>query len=83
MISLVCCNKKFQIPNDWIVKDCNQEILKIDGCPTEYVEVSYDDIVVWVDPLDGTSEYTQVKSNFIYAHCFSMFLMVEANMYLP
>lgn len=38
--------------------DSDQEILKI-HCPTEYVNVIDKDIVVWVDPLDGTSEYAQ------------------------
>lgn len=40
--------------------DSDQEILTIE-CPSEYVEVSNEDVVVWVDPLDGTSEYTQVR----------------------
>lgn len=30
-------------------------------CPQQYVDLKSEDIVVWVDPLDGTSEYTQVK----------------------
>lgn len=29
-------------------------------CPDEYSNVGLKDIVVWVDPLDGTSEYAQV-----------------------
>lgn len=28
-------------------------------CPTEYKNVEEKQIVVWVDPLDGTKEYTE------------------------
>ncbi|XP_019881570.1 3'(2'),5'-bisphosphate nucleotidase 1 isoform X2 [Aethina tumida] len=28
-------------------------------CPTQYLDVKDEDIVVWVDPLDGTNEYTK------------------------
>lgn len=47
-----------EVPSDWIVTDLDQEILT-QICPNEYLEVSDEDIVVWVDPLDGTSEYAQ------------------------
>lgn len=30
-------------------------------CPSSLQGVMEEDIVVWVDPLDGTSEYTQGK----------------------
>lgn len=33
-------------------------------CPTQYLDVKDEDIVVWVDPLDGTNEYTKVNSNY-------------------
>ncbi|XP_044746670.1 3'(2'),5'-bisphosphate nucleotidase 1 [Coccinella septempunctata] len=47
-----------EVPSDWIVTDLDQEILS-KRCPNEYLEVSDKDVVVWVDPLDGTSEYAQ------------------------
>ncbi|XP_069089974.1 3'(2'),5'-bisphosphate nucleotidase 1 isoform X2 [Pleurodeles waltl] len=34
------------------------EILK-HACPTEYSSVKEEEFVVWVDPLDGTKEYTE------------------------
>ncbi|KAL3287574.1 hypothetical protein HHI36_002040 [Cryptolaemus montrouzieri] len=47
-----------EVPSDWLVTDCDQDILS-KQCPEELLDVSDKDIVVWVDPLDGTSEYTQ------------------------
>lgn len=29
-------------------------------CPPELKDLSLEDIVVWVDPLDGTKEFTEV-----------------------
>lgn len=48
-----------QVPSDWVVTDCDQGVLAMQ-CPEEYVNVGLKDITVWVDPLDGTSEYAQV-----------------------
>jgi len=47
-----------EIPLDWIVKDMDESVLA-KKCPSEYLEVKPENIVVWVDPLDGTSEYTE------------------------
>ncbi|KAJ8928185.1 hypothetical protein NQ314_019247 [Rhamnusium bicolor] len=47
-----------KVPSDWIVTESDLEVLS-SNCPPEYVETKPEDIVVWVDPLDGTSEYTQ------------------------
>ncbi|CAK1583705.1 unnamed protein product [Parnassius mnemosyne] len=47
-----------EIPSDWIVIDTDKDILTIQ-CPSNLQGVKEEDIVVWVDPLDGTSEYTQ------------------------
>lgn len=44
--------------SDWLVNEIDKEILKLQ-CPPNLQEVKEEDIVVWVDPLDGTSEYTQ------------------------
>ncbi|XP_017768532.1 PREDICTED: 3'(2'),5'-bisphosphate nucleotidase 1 [Nicrophorus vespilloides] len=47
-----------EVPSDWVVTDADTSVLGME-CPNEYLQVSDEDIVVWVDPLDGTSEYTQ------------------------
>ncbi|XP_058807958.1 3'(2'),5'-bisphosphate nucleotidase 1 [Phymastichus coffea] len=47
-----------ELPSDWVVSDMDQEVLKVD-LPSELNDVDVQDICVWVDPLDGTSEYTQ------------------------
>ncbi|KAM4694093.1 3'(2'),5'-bisphosphate nucleotidase 1 [Discoglossus pictus] len=36
----------------------SEEILKY-TCPTQYKGIKEEEIVVWVDPLDGTKEYTE------------------------
>lgn len=46
------------IPNDWIVTDVDNEFLK-NQCPESLAQINEKDLVIWVDPLDGTSEYTQ------------------------
>lgn len=47
-----------EVPSDWIVTDSDEGVLGLD-CPPDYSNISEKDIVIWVDPLDGTSEYTQ------------------------
>lgn len=47
-----------EVPSDWVVTEGDAEILS-KTCPSDYVNVDDKDIVVWVDPLDGTAEYTQ------------------------
>ncbi|XP_050353961.1 3'(2'),5'-bisphosphate nucleotidase 1 isoform X2 [Nymphalis io] len=44
--------------SDWLTIDADKEVLCLE-CPSELKGVKEEDIVVWVDPLDGTSEYTQ------------------------
>lgn len=46
------------IPSDWIITDMDQEFLK-KSCPESLQNVNESDVVIWVDPLDGTSEYTK------------------------
>ncbi|XP_055324421.1 3'(2'),5'-bisphosphate nucleotidase 1 [Sitodiplosis mosellana] len=46
------------VPSDWIVTDLDQEFLK-NKCPDSLTNINEQDLVIWVDPLDGTSEYTQ------------------------
>lgn len=47
-----------EIPSDWIVLDADSDVLKLE-CPTNLLGIKEENIVVWVDPLDGTAEYTQ------------------------
>lgn len=46
------------VPSDWIVTDLDQEFLTY-KCPDALASIDEKDLVIWVDPLDGTSEYTQ------------------------
>lgn len=46
------------VPNEWIVTDSDQDFLK-NQCPDSLIHIDEKDLVIWVDPLDGTSEYTQ------------------------
>ncbi|XP_054153695.1 3'(2'),5'-bisphosphate nucleotidase 1-like [Oppia nitens] len=47
-----------KIDDKWIVSSFDESVLS-HKCPEEWLNVTDEDIVVWVDPLDGTSEYTQ------------------------
>lgn len=53
----------FQVPSDWVVTDSDPNVLSLE-CPEEYRDITDNDIVVWLDPLDGTKEYSQVKKFF-------------------
>ncbi|RWS10277.1 bisphosphate nucleotidase 1-like protein [Dinothrombium tinctorium] len=44
--------------SDSLVTSFDNSVLTV-KCPQEYVDIKDEDVVVWVDPLDGTSEYTQ------------------------
>ncbi|KAF9801315.1 hypothetical protein SFRURICE_000409 [Spodoptera frugiperda] len=46
------------VASDWIISDADKEVLSLE-CPADLRSVKEEEIVVWVDPLDGTSEYTQ------------------------
>lgn len=46
------------VPNDWIITELDQDFLK-NTCPDSLVHVNEEEIVLWVDPLDGTKEFTQ------------------------
>ncbi|XP_011610515.2 3'(2'),5'-bisphosphate nucleotidase 1 [Takifugu rubripes] len=47
-----------EISNDLIENGHLEEILHT-TCPKEYRELKEEELVVWVDPLDGTKEYTE------------------------
>ncbi|KAH7645832.1 3'(2'),5'-bisphosphate nucleotidase 1 [Dermatophagoides farinae] len=49
----------YEVPADWIVTKQDETVL-VHDCPSEFQNLKEeDDVVVWVDPLDGTSEFTQ------------------------
>jgi 3'(2'), 5'-bisphosphate nucleotidase len=47
-----------EVPAEWLVQEVDGEFMK-NACPSEFVKTKAEELVVWVDPLDGTSEYTQ------------------------
>ncbi len=47
-----------EVQADWIVKDQDSGALTLD-IPSEYTNTKLEDVCVWVDPLDGTKEYTE------------------------
>ncbi|XP_014205797.1 3'(2'),5'-bisphosphate nucleotidase 1 [Copidosoma floridanum] len=47
-----------EVPSDWIITDMDQEVLNL-SLPPHLENVDLKDLCVWVDPLDGTAEYTQ------------------------
>ncbi|KAL7728217.1 hypothetical protein ACLKA6_005634 [Drosophila palustris] len=44
--------------DDWLVSELNESFLE-KSCPSAWQDAQPEDFVVWVDPLDGTAEYTQ------------------------
>ncbi|XP_059154698.1 3'(2'),5'-bisphosphate nucleotidase 1-like isoform X2 [Physella acuta] len=46
------------IPDDYIVRNLDESVLS-HPCPDGYKDVTDDQVVIWVDPLDGTAEFTQ------------------------
>eukprot|EP00914_Ancora_sagittata_P000144 GHVO01000578.1.p1 GENE.GHVO01000578.1~~GHVO01000578.1.p1 ORF type:complete len:314 (+),score=51.54 GHVO01000578.1:35-976(+) len=49
-----------QVPADWVVGEMSDDVLShASKLPAQYANVKDEDICVWVDPLDGTAEYTQ------------------------
>jgi len=41
-----------------VVNEENSEVLQM-TCPQKYEKIEEKQIVVWVDPLDGTKEFTE------------------------
>lgn len=46
------------VPPEWVEKNFDSDVMK-HNLPEELRNTKDEEIVVWVDPLDGTSEYTQ------------------------
>lgn len=46
------------VPKDCLITEMDEEFLK-KTCPENLLDIQSDEIVIWVDPLDGTTEYTQ------------------------
>ncbi|KAH8414338.1 hypothetical protein KR215_003419 [Drosophila sulfurigaster] len=44
--------------DDWLVSEPNESFLQ-QSCPAAWQDAQPEDFVIWVDPLDGTAEYTQ------------------------
>ncbi|XP_011182664.1 3'(2'),5'-bisphosphate nucleotidase 1 [Zeugodacus cucurbitae] len=51
-------DSNLNIKAEWLVTDENEEFLTR-NCPEELQEIKEEEFVIWVDPLDGTSEYTK------------------------
>lgn len=45
------------VPPEFIVTEMDQNFLSQYKCPESFKNIAENDLVVWVDPLDGTSEY--------------------------
>lgn len=45
------------VPPEFIVTEMDENFLSQYKCPESFKDITENDLVVWVDPLDGTSEY--------------------------
>lgn len=45
------------VPQEFVVDSMDEKFLAEYKCPEQYKNIAETDLVVWVDPLDGTSEY--------------------------
>ncbi|EZA51931.1 3'(2'),5'-bisphosphate nucleotidase [Ooceraea biroi] len=47
-----------EVPSEWIVTEADQDVLQL-KLPNHLEDINPKDVCIWVDPLDGTAEYTQ------------------------
>ncbi|XP_050530331.1 3'(2'),5'-bisphosphate nucleotidase 1 [Daktulosphaira vitifoliae] len=51
-------SSNLNVPEDWLITELDSNILNL-HCPPELSNIKEDQITIWVDPLDGTSEFTK------------------------
>lgn len=56
--------------DEWLVGELDETFLRQD-CPADWRDAKPEDFVIWVDPLDGTAEYTQG----IHSICITKFYL--------
>jgi len=57
-------DEKTPIKEEWIINEMDEAVLS-KRCPTEFADVKDDEIIIFVDPLDGTSDFTQGLLDYV------------------
>lgn len=52
------------VPLDLMLNDINEEFLKNHKCPESLAKINEEDLVIWVDPLDGKLNFLNNFLNF-------------------
>ncbi|KAK2509553.1 hypothetical protein MC885_009150 [Smutsia gigantea] len=65
ILSLLDPLKRSDLPSEEVdqelIEDGQWEDILKQPCPSQYSTIKEEDLVVWVDPLDGTKEYTEAS----------------------